>query len=392
MYPRKIYPLIKQDLSKKHITVITGMRRVGKTTLVKYLLEEIDSTNKIYLDLERLDNRELFLEKNYDNVIYILKQRGLIFDKIAYIVIDEIQLAKNISSVLKYLYDNYKIKFIVTGSSSFYVKNLFTESLAGRKKIFELFPLDFGEFLTFKKIFFQHSVKFLPVSFNNSEYERLKMYYNEYLEYGGFPEVALVKNINDKKDLLNDIINSYINIDIVSLSDFRNHEKIYALMKMLAARVGSRLDYAKMSRLVGSSMETIKNYINFFEKTYIIFRVPVFTNKTDREIIKAKKLYFCDNGLLAILSDISSGAKFENALFLQLKHLGNIQYYSLKTGREIDFIFNKKIALESKETPTLTDKGDLENLAKLAGIKDARLIGRHPSPKFNDYIWGGEIR
>lgn len=392
MYPRKIYPLIKQDLSKKHITVITGMRRVGKTTLVKYLLEEIDSTNKIYLDLERLDNRELFLEKNYDNVIYSLKQRGLIFDKIAYIVIDEIQLAKNISSVLKYLYDNYKIKFIVTGSSSFYVKNLFTESLAGRKKIFELFPLDFGEFLTFKKIFFQHSVKFLPVSFNNSEYERLKMYYNEYLEYGGFPEVALVKNINDKKDLLNDIINSYINIDIVSLSDFRNHEKIYALMKMLAARVGSRLDYAKMSRLVGSSMETIKNYINFFEKTYIIFRVPVFTNKTDREIIKAKKLYFCDNGLLAILSDISSGAKFENALFLQLKHLGNIQYYSLKTGREIDFIFNKKIALESKETPTLTDKGDLENLAKLAGIKDARLIGRHPSPKFNDYIWGGEIR
>lgn len=392
MYPRKIYPLIKQDLSKKHITVITGMRRVGKTTLVKYLLEEIDSTNKIYLDLERLDNRELFLEKNYDNVIYSLKQRGLIFDKIAYIVIDEIQLAKNISSVLKYLYDNYKIKFIVTGSSSFYVKNLFTESLAGRKKIFELFPLDFGEFLTFKEVFFQHSVKFLPVSFNNSEYERLKMYYNEYLEYGGFPEVALVKNINDKKDLLNDIINSYINIDIVSLSDFRNHEKIYALMKMLAARVGSRLDYAKMSRLVGLSMETIKNYINFFEKTYIIFRVPVFTNKTDREIIKAKKLYFCDNGLLAILSDISSGAKFENALFLQLKHLGNIQYYSLKTGREIDFIFNKKIALESKETPTLTDKGDLENLAKLAGIKDARLIGRHPSPKFNDYIWGGEIR
>lgn len=392
MYPRKIYPLIKQDLSKKHITVITGMRRVGKTTLVKYLLEEIDSTNKIYLDLERLDNRELFLEKNYDNVIYSLKQRGLIFDKIAYIVIDEIQLAKNISSVLKYLYDNYKIKFIVTGSSSFYVKNLFTESLAGRKKIFELFPLDFGEFLTFKEVFFQHSVKFLPVSFNNSEYERLKMYYNEYLEYGGFPEVALVKNINDKKDLLNDIINSYINIDIVSLSDFRNHEKIYALMKMLAARVGSRLDYAKMSRLVGLSMETIKNYINFFEKTYIIFRVPVFTNKTDREIIKAKKLYFCDNGLLAILSDISSGAKFENALFLQLKHLGNIQYYSLKTGREIDFIFNKKIALESKETPTLTDKGDLENLAKLAGIKDARLIGRHLSPKFNDYIWGGEIR
>lgn len=392
MYPRKIYPLIKQDLSKKHITVITGMRRVGKTTLVKYLLEEIDSTNKIYLDLERLDNRELFLEKNYDNVIYSLKQRGLIFDKIAYIVIDEIQLAKNISSVLKYLYDNYKIKFIVTGSSSFYVKNLFTESLAGRKKIFELFPLDFGEFLTFKEVFFQHSVKFLPVSFNNSEYERLKMYYNEYLEYGGFPEIALVKNINDKKDLLNDIINSYINIDIVSLSDFRNHEKIYALMKMLAARVGSRLDYAKMSRLVGLSMETIKNYINFFEKTYIIFRVSVFTNKTDREIIKAKKLYFCDNGLLAILSDISSGAKFENALFLQLKHLGNIQYYSLKTGREIDFIFNKKIALESKETPTLTDKGDLENLAKLAGIKDARLIGRHPSPKFNDYIWGGEIR
>jgi predicted AAA+ superfamily ATPase len=391
MYPRKLYTLLKEHLASKQITVITGMRRTGKTTLVKQLLSDIASENKIYIDLERIDNREIFSEKNYDSIIYTLQQRGLDIKRKAYIALDEIQLSHNIPSVLKYLYDNYNIKFIITGSSSYYLKNLFTESLAGRKKVFELYPLDFGEFLVFKEIDYS-SGNFLNKKFNPAEYERLKGYYEEYLEYGGFPEVALSAKSNEKKDLITDIISSYINIDIKTLADFRNQESLYKLMKMLAARSCTRLDYSKLSRLIGISRITLQNYVDFFEKTYLISRIPVLTKNPDREIVKAKKIYFCDNGIMNALENVSSGVKFENAVYTQLHHKGSLCYYALKTGREIDFILDKDIALEIKESPLESDRIALKELSSRLRVKAFRLIGRYPVPNFRDYIWAGEIR
>lgn len=391
MYPRKIYPSIKEHLDKKQMSVITGMRRTGKTTIVKQLLNDISSTNKIYIDLERIDNREIFSEKNYDSIIYTLRQRGLNANEKAYIGLDEIQLAPNMPSVLKYLYDTYDIKFIVTGSSSYYLKNLFTESLSGRKKIFELFSLDFGEFLTFKKISYL-AENFTTKRFNSAEYERLKKYYEEYIEYGGFPEVVLSQTCQEKKDMLLDIINSYINLDVKSLADFHDHGNLYKLMKMLAARAGTRLDYSKLSRLSGISRITTHNYMEFLEKTYIISRMPVLAKNPDREIVKAQKLYFYDNGIMNVLTDTSSGAKFENSVFTQLHHLGKLNYYALKTGKEIDFILNEENAFEVKESPISSDKETLGKLSRQAETKNFRMIGRNPVPNFTDYIWGGEIR
>lgn len=382
---------MKEHLHNKQITVLTGMRRTGKTTLVKQLLSEIASDNKAYFDLERIDNRELFSEKNYDSVIQALRQRGIDSGKKAFIVLDEIQLAHNVPSVLKYLYDNYNIKFIVTGSSSFYLKNLFTESLAGRKKVFELFPLDFGEFLTFKGI---HSEKiaFMHKPFNHAEYNRLHGQYEEFVEYGGFPDVVLAAKSTEKRDLSADILSSYINIDIKTLADFRTQDGIYKLLKMLSNRCCTRLEYSKLSRLTGISRITVQNYVDFLEKTYIIFRVPVLANNPDREIVKAKKLYFCDNGILNALDRVSGGVKFENAVFSQLRHHGELAYYSLKTGQEIDFILNKQAAFEAKEMPVDTDKSALTELARRSGAKTARLIGRSIVPHFTDYIWAGDIR
>jgi hypothetical protein len=388
---RKIYPQLKKHLPNKQISVITGLRRTGKTTLVKRLLEEIKTNNKLYIDLERVDNRELFAEKNYDNIIGSLKAMGLNINKKIYLGIDEIQLVPEITSALKYLYDHYDFKFIVTGSSSYYLKNLFTESLSGRKKIFELYPLDFGEFLKFKKIVFRPE-DFTKKRFLNAEYERLKKYYEEYIKYGGFPEVVLAGNHSDKKDLLLDIISSYVNIDIKILADFRNDKNIYKLIKLLAGRVGTRLDYLKISRLIDISRITVQNYIDFFEKTYLIKRVSVLAKNPDREIVKAQKVYFCDTGLAGVLVDLDSGAKFENTVFNQLIHHGEIKYYSLKSGQELDFILNNKIAFEIKESPTQQDLKKAKQLAGLAGIKKTRLIGKNFVPKFTDYIWGGAIR
>ncbi|MBU4141523.1 ATP-binding protein [Patescibacteria group bacterium] len=390
-YFRKIYPELKKHFDSRQITVITGMRRSGKTTLAEHLLLEGDSGNKLYIDLQRLDNQELFSHKNYDNIMLELGRRGLDGKKKMFIALDEIQLIPEIAGAIKYLYDHYNIKFIVTGSSSYYLKNLFSESLAGRKKIFELFPLDFGEFLVFKNIAFKEE-NFFELEFSNAEYERLRVYYEEYLEFGGFPEVVLSETDEEKKDLLKDIISSYVNIDIKSLADFRKGKNVYNLIKMLAVRAGSRVDYAKLSRLAGISRQTVTSYIDFFEKTYLLRRAPVFTASPDREIVKAQKLYFSDNGILNVLADLSGGAKFENALFCQLRHKGEIRYYSLKSGREIDFVLDGKMALEAKETPAEKDKNELSVLSQIAGLKKFRLIGRYPSPGFKDYIWGGDVK
>lgn len=387
---RLIYSGLKDHLSKRQITIITGLRRTGKTTLIKKLLEGSENENKAYFDLERIDNRELFSEKNYENIISALTSRGLNFRKKTLIAIDEVQLLPGIVSVIKYLYDNYPIKFIVTGSSSYYIKNLFSESLAGRKKVFELCTLSFREFLTFKEVNFIPS-KAIGGKFIAAEYERLKNQYDEFIRYGGFPEVVLSKKAEDKKDILNDILSSYLNIDIKNISDIRDQKNLHNLMKMLAARAGTRLDYSKLSSLTGISRPSVYNYMDLLENTFIITRVPVLAKNPDREIVKAPKVFINDNGLLNQLAEVSSGVQFENAVFNQLKFYGKLQYYSLKSGKEIDFILDGKTAIEVKETATEQDLVRIKNLSKNIDISNQMIVGRYPSPTFKDFVWGGDL-
>lgn len=387
---RLIYSQLKAHLSKKYITVITGLRRTGKTTLLKKLLEDFGNDNKIYIDLERIDNRELFSEKNYENIIIALNSRGLNFNKRTMIAIDEVQLLPEIVSVIKYLYDNYPIKFVITGSSSYYIKNLFSESLAGRKKVFELHTLCFREFLLFKNISYLPS-KTLGRKFIAAEYERLKKHYEEFIRYGGFPEVVMSKSISDKKDIINDILSSYLNIDIKTISEIKDQKNLHNLLKMIAIRASTRLDYSKLSSLTGISRPSVYNYLDLLENTFVIKRVSVFSKNRDREIVKAPKLFICDNGILNQLAEVSSGVQFENAVFNQLKFYGNLQYYSLKTGKEIDFILNENTAIEVKETATQQDKSRLEILSKGIKISKNIIIARNPSPTFNDFVWGGDL-
>jgi hypothetical protein len=283
------------------------------------------------------------------------------------------------------------VKFIVTGSSSYYIKNLFSESLAGRKTIFELFPLNFGEFLSFKNIPFVPFVSF-PERFNNHEYARLENYYNEFINFGGFPDAVLEDNPKNKIEFLKDLINSYLAVDIKALSDFKNEKNIYNLIKILSARAGTRLDYTKIASVSGLSRPTVMNYLDLFEKSYLITRIEVFTKNRDKEIIKAQKLYFTDNGILNRLADVSSGVQFENAVYNQLKHLNDVRYFALKTGKEIDFIINGDTAVEVKETATLSDLKQLQKLSSGIDIRKNVLIGRYKTPNFSDYIWGGEIQ
>jgi predicted AAA+ superfamily ATPase len=390
-YNRTIYKSLLDHLEKKQITVLTGMRRTGKTTLVKQLMHESKIKQQFYFDLERMDNRSLFSEENYDSIIYALTQRGADFRDKVLIGIDEIQLVPNLPSVLKYLYDTYDIKFVVTGSSAYYMKNMFSESLAGRKKLFEIYPLSFSELLSFNGV----SVSQIPLEeagvFVKSEYERLKSYYETYINYGGFPEVVLSPSIEDKKDMIQDIISSYINFDIALLSDIRNPANLFKLIKLLSVRIGTKLDISKLTSMTGISRPTVENYLNLLEQSYLIRTIPVLSNSPDREITKARKVYFLDNGIASISADAGSGAMFENAIFNQLQNRGSLAYYQLKSGKEIDFILDKRSAFEVKETATESDLSNLNNIAQNLNIEDCHVIGRHPGKLFEGYIWGGFI-
>src|SRR3989344_8763388 len=147
---RKLYSKIIDRLDALEAIVVTGMRRVGKTTLLKQVYDSLKSDNKIFLDLENPINQKYFSEENYEAIKYTLETLGVNLTQKAYVFLDEIQFVGSIPSVVKYLMDHYQIKFFLTGSSSFYLKNLFSESLAGRKIIYELSPLDFEEFLELK--------------------------------------------------------------------------------------------------------------------------------------------------------------------------------------------------------------------------------------------------
>ena len=394
MKERDIFAYLLEHCQKKQVTVITGMRRVGKSTAIKYILQQTGHSNYLYLDCERIEIRILFNGPNYEDIRGELELMGLDISKPSIIALDEIQLVENLPSVIKYLYDTYHIKFIVTGSSSYYMKNQFSESLAGRKRIFEMYPLSFKEFLNFKDEGIPNFEKNAWQPFNKTGYSKFKDLYAEYIRFGGFPEVVLEEKQHDKIELLKDIINSYIELDVKLLSDYSVSEDLYKLVKVLAPRAGNKVDYTKISSITGINRLKVANYIQLLEYTYFIYQATPFTKNIDKEISQQTKLYFADNGILNTLAgeQLSSGQVFENAIAVQLKSQGTIQYYQKKTGQEIDFIFNGNTALEVKETPTLQDKKVIEQRALAIDINKYFVVGRYPSnSNFSDFIWGGNV-
>ena len=392
MYQRKSFESLLAHLSKRQATVITGMRRVGKSTALRYLLGQVEHQNKLYLDFERVENRALFNQPSYNTIERGLTALGLNLQQPAVLALDEIQLVPNSTSVIKSLYDTYNIKFLVTGSSSFYLKNHFSESLAGRKQIFEMWPLDFEEFVLFKN----HNPSLLQSerqrAFLPTYYDLWRGPYEEYIQFGGFPEVVLADSPQDKTNYLKDILNAYIELDVKLLSDFSVSDSLYKLILLLANRVGSRIDYTKLASLTGLNRHKVKDYLHLLEYTYFIQTITPFVKGIDREISKQPKMYFSDTGLLQVCGQVSGGAVFENKIANQLQLLGKVQYFEKSAGSEIDFILDGRKAFEVKETCTLHDLKVLSDRAQMLGISDVQLVGRHASPNgFDTFMWGGSL-
>lgn len=371
---RELYLAIKPVIDSTEAIIITGMRRVGKTTLLHYISEGIKSRNKIFLDLENPLNVKYLEGGNYEKVLDNLKFLGLDTSQRGYIFLDEIQFVKNLPSVVKYISDHHDIKFFMSGSASFYLKNLFSESLSGRKYIFELFPLSFREFLKIKgsKI----SLEAFRENIQESIFSEINRYYDEYILYGGFPAVVQKESIQEKKLALEDIFSSYFQLEVTQFGDFRKINVMRDLMLLLMERIGSKLDVLKLSKELGVSRETISNYVAFLEGTYFIKLIRPFSRNRDLEIRSVPKLYICDSGISNQFARLNDGALFENTVFSTLRSKGELNYYQRKSGVEIDFILNKKCAYEVKFAPYEQDIRKLKNMSIELDIEEYKIVSR----------------
>jgi len=372
---RKILNILVKYAHAREAIVITGFRRVGKTVLLKHIYEQTLTKNKVFLDMESPINQRAFTDSNYDNIKAFLERLGIDFTKSAFVFLDEIQNVRNLPSVVKYLYDHNDIKFYLTGSSSFYLKNWFSESMSGRKFLFELHPLDFEEFLWFKE------VKIKPTA----GYDLLSGLYEEYLLYGGFPGVALAKSTEQKLLQLDDVLGSYFKLDVQALANFRDNQNLKDLLFLLSSRVGSKPEISKLAESLTVSRQTLYEYLDFFEQTYLIHYLRPISGSKDIQIRHMPKIYFVDTGILNRVTQVSKGQLFENKVFNQLHtrlsyegKLGefgdNIGYYQKKSGAEIDFIAERKTAYEVKIRGGGFDLQKLKKIAKKLGILDCKVV------------------
>ncbi len=376
LYPRTIFPRLESELQTKEVTVITGMRRVGKTTALMHLYDLIQSKNKAVFDLENPLHRKVFEEENYDVVWKNLEQFGISNTKKAYLFLDEVQNLPEISRVVKYLYDHWDVKFVLTGSSSYYLRNLFPESLSGRKIIFEMFPLTFAEFLVFKNV--ERDVPRVLAekakNKNRISYDRLIPYYREYLEFGGFPSIILEQNLERKKILLSEIFTSYFEKDAKNLADFKDMSKLRDLILLLIPRIGSRIEVLKLAIGLSVSRETIYTYLAFLEQTYFISLLPRHSGSIDRQAAGSRKLFVCDCGMAGILGKPSEGQLFEQSVFQNLRSGHKLSFYNKGEGAEIDFIFDERAALEVKVAASRQDITTLKLRTKSIKLTESYVV------------------
>ncbi|KKQ40619.1 MAG: ATPase [Candidatus Magasanikbacteria bacterium GW2011_GWA2_37_8] len=385
MKKRSLFYEILPNLSHKNALVITGMRQVGKTTLMRQLYEEPLSGSKLWFDLDNPLDQKVFEDIDYNNIYTRLRDLAGGSKERLYVFVDEIQNFPEITKIIKFLIDHYGVKFVVTGSSNYYLKNLFPESLSGRKFLYHLTPLSFREFLYFhdklseEEARLNNTISILhPISI--FDYKKFAEEYSVFMRFGGFPEVATTSEFITKSQILKNIFASFFEKDLKILSDYADIRELRDLILLLVPRIGSMLDVTKLSIELGVARQKIYSYLEFLQGVFFIRLVPKFSKSIDRSVAGGRRVYFTDTGLLNTLGNVNDSQLFENAVVNQLASYGEISFYNHRHAEEIDIILNKKIALEVKLTGTSNDVKQVNKLASKIGLAQAKVV----SYKFAD--------
>lgn len=340
--PREKYlSELRTYLELKQIIVLTGLRRVGKTTLMKLLIEELIqggvlATQILYVSLDDylLDGKSMI-----DVVNEFRKIHKITMDEKIYLFFDEVTYKKDFHIQLKNIYDSQNTK-IVTASSSASMLRDKKASLTGRAISLEIKPLDLDEYLAFKGI-----------KLKKRDHQLHKSYFLDYCKDGGMPENVL----NPNREYLMNLVDDIIQKDITAFHGIRNYQIVRDYFTLLMERSGKQLSINKIAKILDISADTSRRYLGYFESTYLIHLLPRW-GKTNQKLLSAKKIYASDLGIKhLIMGERDLGSYFENYIYLRLRNHRTV-YYLYENTTELDFITDDKILIESKFYSHLNEK------------------------------------
>ncbi len=347
---REVYREIKKKSLHNMIITLSGMRRVGKTHILKkYLHDNKEKAFYYSFDEEPFPGR-----KELNEVIEYAVFKG---KKI--IGLDEVQKIENWAGVVKKYYDNYKgIKFVISGSSSLYLKSG-NESLAGRAMDFKVFPLSFNEYIDFTKT----------------------VNLNRYIKTG-FPEIVL-KDI-DVKNYMKSIIYKVIEYDIPKLYAIKKPYLMEELLLLLSERAGKEVEYRSLGDELGISKDTVKEYLRIIENSYLINIVYPYTGRKSSSIRKMKKVYFSFPSISLALEPLGRGESIEHIVFHHLRMKGEVYFWKYKAN-EVDFVFKGKRVVPVEVKAGSVSKSDAKTLRKFMErykIRRGIIISKNTFDKF----------
>lgn len=339
MIERRLANVISSLLTNQKVMLVYGARRVGKTVLIRQVSEKY-AGKTLFLNGEDASTEVMFRERTAAHYRQLLSGVDLL-------IIDEAQNIPEIGKILKLIVDDIEnIQVIASGSSSFDLRNQTGEPLVGRSYTFHLSPLSAEEWLTQ-----------IPAA-------QLYMDLEERLVYGNYPELLSIKSFEQKQMYLSELAQSYLLKDILTLDGIKNSSKMYNLLRLVAFQMGSEVSYDELGKHLSLSRNTVEKYLDLLAKTFVIYRLPAYSRNPRKEVSKAGKWYFYDNGIrnavigdfrpLAIRQDV--GALWESYMISERIKLNDNRhdtsmYYFWRTynGQEIDLIEERNGELKAFE-------------------------------------------
>lgn len=358
---RNIFIKLLKEASVPKVSIILGSRQTGKTTALEYLFETICGKKRykgVFLDLDIYSSFEKI--SSYESAINTFKLAGYNPEKGEkfYVFLDEFQRYKDLTIIIKNIFDHHKnIKIYATGSSSVTIKHNVQESLSGRKIITYLFPLNFEEFLVFKKrenlLAELKNVSSLKGENLFASCKELFENLEEFMTFGAYPEVVLTDKKKDKIEILKSIFDLYVKKELV---EYLKIEKIYEtkrLIQYLAVNNAQKIKYQNISQFVGFSQKTVKHYIEIIRETFLVAEIKPFFANRNKELVKIPKIYFIDMGVANFFTNNfnklelrnDSPFLFENFILSEFIKSGfaedDIKFWQDKNQNEVDFILEK---------------------------------------------------
>lgn len=327
--PREILPRCAAALRSPTILMISGLRRVGKSTLQAQMARQFFPDNYYYINFD--DERWTGFQAQQFNAV-LQELIGLFGDK-KYFLLDEVQNVPRWELFVRRLHDaGYKV--ILTGSNALLLSREIGTRLTGRHRTLELFPFSFREYLQF--------IGLAPVMKTTADAARLGKAFRAYLSAGGIPDALKYPEDNFCAQLYQDIIYR----DISARYNIDSLASVKELALFLAGNVGRPISFNKLRQhLMMGSVNTIKTYVDHLQASWLYSTVHVYSRSLKQQQIAPKKVYCIDNGIVqqvAFRSSDDTGWFLENAVFLQLRrHTADIFYVKNDDGSEVDFLMRQ---------------------------------------------------